>query len=202
MARWRLAKVYCSINVDLPPRPGEDRNVKVSFNLENDEGVVNMEIGGEKHKDTTAMIPVPLMHYYLFPPFSCGESLSKAVFFSTMTPTTKSSKPTMIPFKDFKTPQSPDGVIDQDLAEGSYQVRRKVDWILLPLLGFCYFLQFLDKQTLSYASLLGMLQDNNLHGSQFSWTASIFYFGYIFWSYPTMFLSVRLPIGKYLGATV
>lgn len=108
----------------------------------------------------------------------------------------------MIPLKDFKTAQSPEGVIDQDLAEGSYQVRRKVDWILLPLLGFCYFLQFLDKQTLSYASLLGMLQDNNLHGSQFSWTASIFYFGYIFWSYPTMFLSVRLPIGKYLGATV
>lgn len=82
------------------------------------------------------------------------------------------------------------------------RVRRKVDWILLPLLGFCYFLQFLDKQTLSYASLLGMLQDNNLHGSQFSWTISIFYFGYIFWSYPTIFLSVRLLIGKYLGGTV
>lgn len=119
-----------------------------------------------------------------------------------MTPTANPSKPIMIPLKDLKSPESPDNIINQDLAEGSYQVRRKVDWILLPLLGFCYFLQFLDKQTLSYASLLGMLQDNNLHGSQFSWTASIFYFGYIFWSYPTMFLSVRLPIGKYLGGTV
>ena len=118
-----------------------------------------------------------------------------------MTPTTKAESGA-IPLKDTNLSKTLDGDVSQDLAEGSSQVRRKVDWILLPLLGFCYFLQFLDKQTLSYASLLGMLQDNNLHGTQFSWTASIFYFGYIFWSYPTMFLSVRLPIGKYLGATV
>jgi hypothetical protein len=54
-----------------------------------------------------------------------------------MTPTTNPSKPTMIPLKDLKSPESPGGIIDQDLAEGSYQVRRKMDWILLPLLGFC-----------------------------------------------------------------
>ncbi|CAG8143216.1 unnamed protein product [Penicillium salamii] len=86
--------------------------------------------------------------------------------------------------------------------EESRRVRRKVDLILLPILGFCYFLQFLDKQTLSYASLLGMIEDTHLVGTQFSWTGSIFYFGFIFWSHPTMYLSVRLPIGKYLGATV
>ncbi|CAI7630953.1 unnamed protein product [Penicillium palitans] len=62
--------------------------------------------------------------------------------------------------------------------------------------------RFLDKQTLSYASLLGMIDDTHLVGKQFSWTGSIFYFGFIFWSYPTMYLSVRLPIGRYLGATV
>lgn len=82
------------------------------------------------------------------------------------------------------------------------RVRWTVDLILLPLLGGCYFLQFLDKQTLSYSSLLGMPQDTNLEGSEFSWIASVFYFGYMFWSYPTMYLSVRLPIGKYLSATV
>jgi hypothetical protein len=40
----------------------------------------------------------------------------------------------------------------------SRRVRRKADLILLPILGFCYFLQFLDKQTLSYASLPGMIE--------------------------------------------
>ena len=82
------------------------------------------------------------------------------------------------------------------------RVRWKIDLILLPLLGACYFLQFLDKQTLSYSSLLGMPEDIHLEGSEFSWCASIFYFGYMFWSYPTVYLSVRLPIGKYLSGTV
>ncbi|KAB5530270.1 major facilitator superfamily domain-containing protein [Coniochaeta sp. 2T2.1] len=86
--------------------------------------------------------------------------------------------------------------------ETARQVRRKVDLILLPMLGVCFFLQFLDKQTLSYSSLLGLLQDTNLHGKQFSWTASIFYFGYMFWSYPTAYLAVRMRIGKYLAGTV
>lgn len=94
------------------------------------------------------------------------------------------------------------GSVSQVSPADSRRLRRKVDFILLPLLGFCYFVQFLDKQTLSYASLLGMLEDTHLEGSKFSWTASIFYFGYIFWSYPTTFLSVRLPIGKYLAGTV
>lgn len=82
------------------------------------------------------------------------------------------------------------------------KVRWKIDLVLLPLLGVCYMLQFLDKQTLSYASLLGILEDINLVDSQFSWAASIFYVGFIFWSYPTVYLSVRLPIGKYLSCNV
>ncbi|EMT72223.1 hypothetical protein FOC4_g10000416 [Fusarium odoratissimum] len=87
----------------------------------------------------------------------------------------------------------------------SEEVRRarwKIDLMMLPLLGVSYFLQFLDKQSLSYSSLLGMIPDTKLQGSQYSWVASIFYFGYIFWSYPTAFLAARLPIGKYLAGTV
>ncbi|GAB1192541.1 hypothetical protein APSETT444_001733 [Aspergillus pseudonomiae] len=87
-------------------------------------------------------------------------------------------------------------------ASEARKVRWKIDCVLLPLLGVCYMLQFLDKQTLSYASLLGILEDVQLVDRQFSWTASIFYFGFIFWSYPTVYLSVRLPIGKYLSCTV
>lgn len=105
------------------------------------------------------------------------------------------------PPEDLKQATTVGSITDVSPKE-SRRVRRKVDLILLPILGFCYFLQFLDKQTLSYASLLGMIDDTHLVGKQFSWTGSIFYFGFIFWSYPTMYLSVRLPIGRYLGATV
>lgn len=95
-----------------------------------------------------------------------------------------------------------DNVVIDISSEESRCVRWKVDLVLIPLFGASYFLQFLDKQSLSYASLLGMIQDTKLYGSQYSWIASIFYFGYIFWSYPTAFLAARLPIGKYLAATV
>lgn len=41
----------------------------------------------------------------------------------------------------------------------------------------------------------------HLVGRDYSWASSIFYFGYISFSYPASFFMVRLPIGKYLAAT-
>lgn len=116
---------------------------------------------------------------------------------TSVDPKTKPSCPPEEPKREISL-----GSITNVTPEESRRVRRKVDFIILPILGFCYFLQFLDKQTLSYASLLGMIEDTHLEGTQFSWTASVFYFRYIFWSYPAMYLLVRLPIGKYLSATV
>jgi len=78
---------------------------------------------------------------------------------------------------------------------------RKIDLCLLPLLTLSYMLQFLDKQTLNFASVMGMIHDLDLRGSQYSWSSSIFYIGYLTFSYPASFLMVRLPIGKYLGCT-
>lgn len=44
--------------------------------------------------------------------------------------------------------------------------------------------------------------NQNLHGSEFSWTSAIFYFGYFAWSWPSSYIIVRAPIGKYLTVTV
>ncbi|KAL3450814.1 major facilitator superfamily domain-containing protein [Aspergillus insuetus] len=101
-----------------------------------------------------------------------------------------------------KPPISSQGDMTTILTKETRRVLWKIDLVLLPVLGFCYLLQFLDKQSLNYASLLGILEDIHLVGDQYSWTASIFYLGFIFWSYPTAYLSVRLPIGKYLSCTV
>ncbi|KAM3522068.1 hypothetical protein NHJ13051_005883 [Beauveria bassiana] len=74
----------------------------------------------------------------------------------------------------------------------SRRVLRKIDRALIPLLFVTYMLNFMDKVILSSAS--------NLHGQQYSWVASIFYFGYLIWEYPTTLLIARLPVGKYLTA--
>lgn len=95
----------------------------------------------------------------------------------------------------------------------------KIDFMILPYLAVCYAFFYIDKvgipllviedvvprandsifskqTTLSYAAIFGIREDLNLHGTQYSWLSSIFYFGFLIWAFPTNFLMQRLPIGK------
>lgn len=60
-----------------------------------------------------------------------------------------------------------------------------------------YGLNYLDKTTISYASVMGIKGDINLVGDDYQWLGSMFYFGYIAWEYPTSRLLQRLPLAKY-----
>jgi hypothetical protein len=57
------------------------------------------------------------------------------------------------------------GIVDSAFPEDTIadeedtSTKRRLDMVLMPLLGFCYMLQFLDKATLSYSSLLGIVKD-------------------------------------------
>jgi len=51
-------------------------------------------------------------------------------------------------------------------------------------------------------SRMNAYSGQNLVGDQFNWTSAIFYFGYLVWSWPSSYLMVRLPIGKYLSVCV
>ncbi|KAM5356604.1 hypothetical protein ACJ41O_003250 [Fusarium nematophilum] len=89
-----------------------------------------------------------------------------------------------------------------DIGDGSAAelVLRKIDRTLIPLLFVTYMLNFMDKIILSSAAVFGLREDNNLQGQQYSWVGSIFYLGYLMWTYPTTVLVARLPTGKYLTA--
>ncbi|KAJ5520948.1 hypothetical protein N7463_001401 [Penicillium fimorum] len=76
---------------------------------------------------------------------------------------------------------------------------RKIDLMVLPIMLFAYMMAFLDKQTLNYTSLMSIREDLHLVGSQYNWSSSIFYFGYLFFSYPASLLMVKFPLGKYLS---
>ncbi|CBF78963.1 hypothetical protein AN7157.2 [Aspergillus nidulans FGSC A4] len=54
-------------------------------------------------------------------------------------------------------------------------VRRRIDSRVLPLLLGAYFFQQLDKSSLSYVSIFGLVEDANLVGQQYSWLGSILY---------------------------
>ena len=67
--------------------------------------------------------------------------------------------------------------------EESRKVLSKIDRVLMPLLCWVYLIQFADKTSLNYASLMGIREDTHLdsNSQQYSWVSSIFYAGYIFW---------------------
>lgn len=65
------------------------------------------------------------------------------------------------------------------------------------MLCVVYSLNYLDKTTLSYASIMGLQKDIHLHGTNYQWLGSMFYIGYIVWEYPTNRLLQRLPLAKW-----
>lgn len=107
--------------------------------------------------------------------------------------------------------------------EEERSVLSKIDWHILPLMCWVYALQFADKISLNYASLMGIKTDAHLNpnSQEYSWVSSIFYAGYIFWEYvttirqvgidrltvieyrfPTTYLVRRLPIAKYTSINI
>lgn len=54
---------------------------------------------------------------------------------------------------------------------------RKIDLTIAPLLASVYFLQFLDKTTLSYTAVMGIRTDTHLKGQDYSNVSMLFYIG-------------------------
>ena len=84
------------------------------------------------------------------------------------------------------------------------RVLRKIDLVILPILLACYFLQSLDKTTLSYASVFGLIEDANLNpnSDQYSWLGSIVYIAQLVMQPLVAFFLVKFPIGKFVGIMV
>ncbi|KAF2090522.1 MFS general substrate transporter [Saccharata proteae CBS 121410] len=74
---------------------------------------------------------------------------------------------------------------------------RRIDLLILPLLLTIYALQSLDKTTLSYASVFGLIKDTKLHGDQYSWLGSVVYIAQLVMQPLVAVLLVKLPIGKF-----
>ncbi|KAI1337568.1 major facilitator superfamily domain-containing protein [Xylariaceae sp. FL0016] len=82
------------------------------------------------------------------------------------------------------------------------RVKRKLDRIILPLIGVCYFFYYVDKTTLSYAAIFGLKKDLNIYGERYSWLASSFYLGWLAWAICSNLIMQRLPPGKYLAGNI
>lgn len=86
--------------------------------------------------------------------------------------------------------------------EDNSRILRKIDLTILPILLVVYALQYLDKATLSYASVFGLLSDVHLHGEDYSWLGSIVYIAQLVMQPLVAFFLVKLPTGKFCATMV
>ncbi|KAF2717498.1 MFS general substrate transporter [Polychaeton citri CBS 116435] len=90
---------------------------------------------------------------------------------------------------------------DSHDAAQARQVLRKIDRRIVPILFVIYLLQYLDKNSINFATAFNFREGTGLTGQDYSWLNSIFYFGYLGAQYPAGYLMQRLPIGKFLSCT-
>lgn len=86
--------------------------------------------------------------------------------------------------------------------EKNKKIVRKVDFMLMPLLCGTYFLQYIDKQALSYGAVFDLLSDTGTTSDQYSWLASIFYFAYLVAEWPSSYLAQHFPTGTIISSFI
>ncbi|KAH7316931.1 major facilitator superfamily domain-containing protein [Stachybotrys elegans] len=89
--------------------------------------------------------------------------------------------------------------VEQLSKEQASRLLLKTDLVVMPLAILSMTLAFLDKNALGYAAVFGIQEDANLHGQQYSWLGSVFYFGYLAMELPSIWLITKVPIGKFIG---
>jgi sugar phosphate permease len=85
---------------------------------------------------------------------------------------------------------------------GVRKLVKRVDWHLMPLLCGTYLLQYLDKQSLSYAAVFDLFDSTNINSTQYSWLVSIFYMGYLICEWPASYVAQKLPTGTVVSCSV
>ncbi|KAJ5974349.1 MFS general substrate transporter [Penicillium waksmanii] len=101
--------------------------------------------------------------------------------------------------------QKPNPIESSELIASSplaKKVLRKIDIMVIPFICITYLVTYIDKAMLGYSAVFGLKDSLNLHGSQYSWLGSIFYFGYLAFEYPTTFAMQKVPVSKWLSVNL
>jgi hypothetical protein len=86
--------------------------------------------------------------------------------------------------------------------EDNKRILRKIDLAILPILLTVYCLQSLDKTSLAYASVFGLIDHAHLVGDDYSWLGSIVYVAQLVWQPVVAYFLVKFPIGKFCATMV
>ncbi|RYP02468.1 hypothetical protein DL764_005795 [Monosporascus ibericus] len=92
--------------------------------------------------------------------------------------------------------------------EENSRLRKLIDKRVLVVMILTYFLQAIDKGTLSFAAIMklpedtGLADENGNVTQQFSWLTSCIYITILIVEYPQNWIITKVPVGKYLGFSI
>ncbi|KAL5118387.1 hypothetical protein ACEQ8H_003736 [Pleosporales sp. CAS-2024a] len=88
--------------------------------------------------------------------------------------------------------------------EENKRLKRLIDRRVLPVMVFTYFLQSLDKGTMSFSSIMGIRNDIPIlkQNHYFAWLTTCIYIAILVVEYPINWTIQRVPVGKFLGVNI
>lgn len=95
--------------------------------------------------------------------------------------------------EQFATDSEASSEMTPELKSAEKSLLYKLDFLyVMPCIAILNFLQFFDKSALNYSAVLGIKEDTNLSGNQFSWLGSIFYLGYLIYQVSILHIMYRI----------
>jgi MFS family permease len=92
---------------------------------------------------------------------------------------------------------------EEERAEINRKLVRKLDLVILPVMGILYILNYIDRQNLASAKLQGITEDLNMTTSQFASAVSILFVGYLPFQIPSNLLITKISRpGMYICVAV
>jgi MFS family permease len=102
-----------------------------------------------------------------------------------------------------RMPESLRNLSQDELATLNRKLVRKIDLIVLPIIGILYILNYIDRQNLAAAKLQGIMDDLNMTTQQFATAVSILFVGYLPFQIPSNLIISRISRpGLYICAAV
>ncbi|WAO94740.1 Hypothetical protein NCS54_01233800 [Fusarium falciforme] len=91
-----------------------------------------------------------------------------------------------------RMPESLVHLSEAELSAMNKKLVRKIDLIILPIIGILYILNYIDRQNLAAAKLQGITEDLNMTTEQFATSISILFVGYLPFQIPSNLIISRI----------
>ncbi|KAM5341944.1 hypothetical protein ACJ41O_014975 [Fusarium nematophilum] len=102
-----------------------------------------------------------------------------------------------------RMPESLLQMTQDEIKDLNKKLVRKLDLIILPIIGILYILNYIDRQNLAAAKLQGITDDLNMTTEQFATSISILFVGYLPFQIPSNLLITKIPRpGMYICVAV